>query len=123
MNRKLLFLPALLAAAALAAWALACGGDRRTPLLVYSPHGRDLLVLMQRSFEARHPDVAVHWLDMGSQDVYDRVRSEAANPQGDVWYGGPQSIFARGAAEGLLAPYRPPWAGAVPEASRNRDDR
>jgi iron(III) transport system substrate-binding protein len=116
MTRKVLF---LLVAAALA---VACGGDRRIPLLVYSPHGRDLLSLMQKSFEARHPDVAVHWLDMGSQDVYDRVRSEAANPQGDVWYGGPRSIFARGAADGLLAPYQPPWAGAVPEVSRQKDN-
>src|SRR5579863_3193035 len=112
MNRKLLI--SILAAS----FAFACGGDRRTPLLVYSPHGRDLLTLMQRSFEARHPDIAVHWLDMGSQDVYDRVRSETANPQADVWYGGPRSIFARGAQDGLLAPYRPPWADAIPEASR-----
>jgi iron(III) transport system substrate-binding protein len=113
---------ALLALAAAGIAGLACQRDRRTPLLVYSPHGRDLLGLVQRSFEARHPDVAVHWLDMGSQDVYDRVRSEEANPQGDVWFGGPRSIFARGAADGLLAPYRPPWAAAVPETSRGRDD-
>jgi iron(III) transport system substrate-binding protein len=59
---------------------------------------------------------------MGSQDVYDRVRSETANPQADVWYGGPRAIFARGAADGLLAPYRPAWAGAVPPASRDSRD-
>jgi iron(III) transport system substrate-binding protein len=102
---------------------LACGcSDGRTPLTVYSPHGRDLLSLMEKSFEARHPRVDVRWLDMGSQDVYDRVGSEAANPQADVWYGGPRTIFARGAAEGLLAPYRPAWAGAVPAASRDPRD-
>jgi iron(III) transport system substrate-binding protein len=111
-------LPAL----ALAALVSSCGGDGRTPLVVYSPHGRDLLTLMEKSFEARHPDVDVRWLDMGSQEVYDRVRSEAANPQADVWYGGPQQIFARGAAEGLLAPYRPAWAAAIPERSRNPQD-
>jgi iron(III) transport system substrate-binding protein len=102
---------------------LACScSDGRTPLTVYSPHGRDLLSLMEKSFEARHPQVDVRWLDMGSQDVYDRVGSEAANPQADVWYGGPRSIFVRGAAEGLLAPYRPAWAGAVPAASRGPGD-
>ena len=36
---------------------------------------------------------------MGSQEVYDRLRSEKANPQADVWYGGPDTIFARGARE------------------------
>jgi iron(III) transport system substrate-binding protein len=107
----------------LALFVLGCGGDSdRKPLVVYSPHGRDLLTLMEKSFEAKHPDVDVRWLDMGSQEVYDRVRSEAANPQADVWYGGPQQIFVRGAEEGLLAPYRPEWAGAIPETSRGPKD-
>jgi len=107
---------------ALALLAVGCGGDSRKPLVVYSPHGRDLLTLMEKSFEAKHPDVDVRWLDMGSQEVYDRVRSEGANPQADVWYGGPQQIFARGAAEGLLVPYRPAWAAAIPQESRGAGD-
>ena len=114
--------PAAFAAlAVIASLAVGCS-DGRTPLTVYSPHGRDLLSLMEKSFEASHPKIDVRWLDMGSQDVYDRVRSETANPQADVWYGGPRSIFARGAAEGLLAAYRPPWAGAVPPSSRAPGD-
>jgi iron(III) transport system substrate-binding protein len=118
--RTLRTLPAaLLALVAL----LASGcGDGRTPLVVYSPHGRDLLALMEKSFEAKHPKIDVRWLDMGSQEVYDRVRSEAANPQADVWFGGPQTIFVRGASEGLLAPFRPGWAGAIPAASRAPGD-
>src|SRR3954453_16845027 len=106
---------------ALALLAASCG-DGRKPLVVYSPHGRDLLTLMEKSFEAKHPDIDVRWLDMGSQEVYDRVRSEAANPQADVWFGGPQTIFSRGAKEGLHAPYRPQWADAVPAQSRGPQD-
>jgi iron(III) transport system substrate-binding protein len=117
MKKTLCFLPVL------ALLAVSCGGDGgRKPLVVYSPHGRDLLTLMEKSFEAKNPNVDVRWLDMGSQEVYDRVRSEAANPQADVWYGGPQQIFVRGAEDGLLAPYRPQWAGAVPETSRGPQD-
>ena len=100
----------------------ACRSDKRTPIVLYSPHGRDLLGLVERTYEAAHPEVDVRWLDMGSQEVYDRVRSEKANPQADVWFGGPATIFARGAREGLLEPYRPSWAAAVSAESRQPQD-
>lgn len=98
------------------------GGDGRTPLVLYSPHGRDLLALFERTYERANPEVDVRWLDMGSQEVYDRVRAEAANPQADVWFGGPATVFARGAAEGLLEAHRPPWAEAVPAECRAPGD-
>lgn len=97
-------------------------GDGRTPLVVYSPHGPVLLRLMEGEFETRNPDIDVRWLDMGSQEVYDRVRSEAANTQAGVWYGGPSQIFSRGVADGLLDPYRPPWADALPDRSQHPKD-
>ena len=101
---------------------LAGCSDGRTPVMVYSPHGRDLLRLFENEFERVHPELDVRWLDMGSQEVYARVRSERANPQCDVWFGGPDAIFARAAREGLLAPHRPTWASAVPESSRAAGD-
>jgi len=99
--------------------ALAGCNDGRIPLVLYSPHGRDLLSLLETEYESRHPDIDVRWLDMGSQEVYDRIRTEAANPQADIWFGGPDTIFARGAAEGLLQTHRPEWADALPERSRD----
>jgi iron(III) transport system substrate-binding protein len=113
---------ALLLILAASALLTACRRDARTPLVLYSPHGRDLLGLVEKEFERAHPEVDVRWLDMGSQEVYDRLRSEKANPQADVWYGGPDTIFARGASEALLAPYRPAWADAVAPASREKDN-
>ena len=113
----------LLAALVIAALALpACRRDARTPVLLYSPHGRDLLGLVERTYEKAHPQVDVRWLDMGSQEVYDRVRSEKSNPQADVWFGGPGTIFARGAREGLLEPFRPSWAEAIPPESRQPEN-
>lgn len=97
-------------------------GDGRTPLVLYSPHGRDLLALLETNYEALHPEVDVRWLDMGSQEVYDRIRSEAANPQADIWFGGPDTIFARGVKDQLLAPYEPEWAAAISTASRHPAD-
>ena len=109
--------------AALLVLASSCRTDHRTPLVIYSPHGRDLLTLFQQRFEQQHPDVVVHWLDMGSQDVYDRVRSERANPQADVWFGGPATIFARGARDSLLEAFRPSWAGTVSTHGQGPGDR
>jgi len=99
-----------------------CARDHRTPLVVYSPHGRDLLTLFEHRFEALHPDIDVRWLDMGSQDVYDRVRSERANPQADVWFGGPSLILAQAAGDSLLDCYRPSWAGAIAARGRGPGD-
>jgi iron(III) transport system substrate-binding protein len=92
---------------------VACAHDRRTPVVLYSPHGRDQLTLLEREFERRRPDIDVRWLDMGSQEVLDRLRFERVNPQADVWFGGPTTIFDRGVHDSLLAPCRPAWAGAV----------
>src|SRR5881396_4402637 len=115
------FRVSLFAAVSLA-WLSGCSGGARTPLVIYSPHGRDLLTLLERRFEALHPDVDVRWLDMGSQEVYDRLRSERANPQADLWFGGPATIFARGARDSLLEPFRPDWAGAIDPHGRAPGD-
>ena len=111
----------ILAVATLALAFIGCG-DGRTPLTLYSPHGRDLLKLVEETFEAANPQIDVRTLDMGSQEVYERVRSEAANPQCDVWFGGPATILGRAAQGGLLEPFRPTWADAVPVTSQHPEN-
>ena len=106
-----------------AALLLACGGDAgKTVLTVYSPHGKDLLLHYEQAFERTDSTVDVQWVDMGSQEVLDRLRAEAANPQADVWFGAPAEIFERAAKEGLLAAHRPTWAAAVPDEARDPND-
>ena len=100
----------------------ACAGDGRTPVVLYSPHGRDQLTLLEHDFEGRRPDIDVRWLDMGSQEILDRLRFERVNPQADVWFGGPTTIFDRGIDDSLLAPYRPEWAGRVGPNGVGPDD-
>lgn len=97
-------------------------GDGRTPLMVYSPHGSDLLKLLETAYEAENPQIDLKWFDMGSQDVFERLRFERNNPQADVWFGGPDTIFARGAEDALLEPYRPVWADHVPTASQHPEN-
>jgi len=90
--------------------------------VVYTPHGRDLVRHFGERFEALHPGVEVQWLDMGSQEVLDRLRSERQNPQADVWWGAPAEIFALGADEGLLDTFRPTWAEALPAEGQGDED-
>ena len=110
-------------ALAILALAVACGGDGRTVLTIYSPHGKDLLEYYEKGFEAAHPTIDVQWVDMGSQEVLDRLRAEKANPQADLWFGAPSEIFGRGADEGLLDPYTPTWADEVPAEAKDARGR
>lgn len=111
-----------IACAVMAAMLGSCVHDNRTVLTVYSPHGIDLLKFYETGFEKKYPTIDVQWVDMGSQEVLDRIRGEAVNPQADVWFGAPSESFARAAQANLLQPYRPTWASAVPaEAHDPRD--
>lgn len=87
-----------------------CATDDRAKLVVYSPHGKELLSESEEAFEAAHPDVDVQWIDMGGEDAYDRIRTEAQNPQASLWWGGASTAFARAAREDLLEPYTPSWS-------------
>ncbi len=81
-----------------------CASDDRTSLVVYSPHGKEMLTDAEQSFEAAYPDINVQWIDMGGQDAYDRIRTERANPTASVWWGGDGPTFARASAEACLRP-------------------
>ncbi len=100
-----------------------CSTDDRETLVIYSPHGKEMLSEYEDAFEAAHPEVNVQWIDMGGQDAYDRIRTEQQNPQASLWWGGDSPTFARAAREGLLEPYRPTWHAAVPEGARDPEDR
>jgi iron(III) transport system substrate-binding protein len=105
-----------LAAAALLA---SCGGgDGREVLTIYSPHGREMLQAFEKKYEALHADIDVQFMDMGSQEILDRLRSERANPQADVWWGAPATNFEDGARDSLLAPFTPSWAASLPPEAK-----
>ncbi len=91
-------------------------------MVLYSPHGRDQLTLLEHAFEAERPDIDVRWLDMGSQEILDRLRFERVNPQADVWFGGPTTTFDLGIGDSLLQPYRPSWADRVGPNGVGPDD-
>ena len=100
-----------------AAW-----GAAEKKVIVYSPHGGDILKQFEKLFEKKYPDIDVEWMDMGSQDVLDRVRSERENPHGDIWWGAPSTMFMNAAKEGLLQKYKPTWADAVDKQYKDAND-
>ena len=96
-------------------------GGRR--LLIYTPHGQDMLRDFVARYKQANPGVEVHFLDMGSREVLERVRAERNRPQADLWWGAAHTTFQTAADENLLAPYRPTWADKIPAEARDSQDR
>ena len=92
-------------------------------LLIYTPHGQDMLRDFVARYKQAHTDVDVQFLDMGSREVLERVRAERNRPQADLWWGASHLSFQAAADENLLASYRPSWANKVAEDERDSSDR
>jgi len=105
---------------------LSCGSSGTKgskSLLIYTPHGPDLLKDFIGRYKKIHPDVDVTFLDMGSRQVLERLRTERNRPQADLWWGAAHTTFQIAADENLLAPYRPTWADNVPDSARDPQNR
>jgi iron(III) transport system substrate-binding protein len=92
-------------------------------LLIYTPHGQDMLRDFTARYKARYPDADVQFFDMGSQDILLRVRVERNRPQADLWWGAAHTSFQTAVDENLLAAFHPSWADKVPTASHDEKDR
>lgn len=90
------------------------------PLVVYSPHGEDMMALVASRF-TEETGIEVEYLTMGGGELIDRVRAEAANPVADVLYGNPSSVFMELKEEGLLEAHTPPWAEALESYFKDED--
>ena len=89
-------------------------------IVVYSPHGKDILEHYADKFQ-KETGVAVEWLFLGTQECYDRIKSERSNPQADIFFGGPTSTFMQAKSEGLLQAYKPSWDGKVDGIYKDKD--
>jgi iron(III) transport system substrate-binding protein len=99
------------------------GSPATRRLLIYTPHGQDLLRDSIARYKSVHPETDVQFLDMGSREILERVRAERNRPQADLWWGAAHTTFQTAAEENLLAPYRPTWATSIPQQSRDVEDR
>jgi iron(III) transport system substrate-binding protein len=105
----------ILLAAALAA----CGQEhQRSRLVVYSPHGPEITAEIEKQFETAEPSIDVSAQYLSQTAILQKLRAERDNPYCDVWWGGTTQFFDQAVAEGLLQPYAPSWAGAIPKSCR-----
>ena len=81
-------------------------------VVIYSTHGEALLEVVADAFE-EETGVAVDFINLKGQ-LADRVRAERVNPQADVMYGSPSSVFLELKSEGVFAPFFPSWAASIP---------
>jgi len=101
---------------------LGCGDKTKKTIFVYSPHGVDIMTQFEKLFENKYSNIDVQWIDIGSQDILDRIRSEKENPQCDIWWGAPSTSFMDAIKDGLLQKYRPSWANAIDNRYKDKDD-
>ena len=106
-------------------FAFSCRPSANNPhrLLIYTPHGQDLLRDFVNQYKQKYPEADVQFLDMGSREILERVRVERNRPQGDLWWGAAHTTFQTAADENLLAEFRPSWADKVPESARDPQGR
>ncbi len=121
--RLVLFVLAILVAAFLFSCRSGGPGGGGRHLLIYTPHGQDLLKDFIARYKQQHADVDVQFLDMGSRQILERVTVERNRPQADLWWGASHTTFQTAADDNLLAQFRPTWADKVPVSARDQNDR
>jgi len=96
------------------------GGPR---LLIYTPHGQDMLRDFIGRYKQQNPGADIQFLDMGSRQILERVTVERNRPQGDLWWGASHTTFQLAAEQDLLAEFRPSWANDVMPETRDEKGR
>lgn len=116
--KRIFSLLSSLAVVALCA-AAAFAGNLEDKVIVYSTHGESMLEAVADGFEAK-TGVPVEFINLKGE-LADRVRAEKANPQSDVMYGAPSSVYQELKAEGLFQPFEPTWAAKVDPLFKDKD--
>lgn len=86
-----------------------CGGPSKPQIVIYSPHGSEILGPVEKAFEAAHPKYDLVYYDLPTATCASRIQAEAASPQADIWWGAPVGEFISADRLGLLASYTPSW--------------
>jgi iron(III) transport system substrate-binding protein len=88
-------------------------------VVVYSTHGEAMLEMVADAFQ-NETGVEVDFINLKGA-LADRIRAEKANPQSDVMYGAPSSVFLEMKSEGLFDAFTPTWANKIDPLFKDRD--
>jgi len=100
-------------ALALAVSGLVAGEARaQGELTVYCTVQEEWCRPMQTAFE-RATGIKVSMTRKSSGELYAQIKAEAANPRGDIWWGGTGDPHLQAAEEGLTEAYRSPKMGEL----------
>ncbi len=106
--------------------AASAGAASAEKLTLYCSAQEDWCQLMARSFEAES-GIKVNMTRKSSGETFAQIKAEAANPKGDVWWGGTGDPHLQAAEEKLTEPYispmrdqLQPWALAQAASAHDR---
>ena len=103
----------LLILAGAAALALASGqAASADSLTLYCGADEEWCQLMATDFE-KETGIKVDMTRKSSGETYAQVKAEAANPKGDIWWGGTGDPHLQAAEEGLTEEYKSPMLGEL----------
>ncbi len=113
----------LLCALSILAFASCGSNSTKQQVVVYSPHGKEILEPIEKAFEQAHPDIDMVWYDLPTATCASRIRAEAAAPQADIWWGGPVGEFIGAERSDLLAAYTPSWIDQADASTYSKDKK
>lgn len=116
MNKKILFLLAMLLVLVVAAPVFA-----QDTLTVLCTPQEDWCVAMTQAFQEQ-TGIQTSYVRMSSGESLARIRATADNPEFSVWWGGPADAFIAAKDEGLLEQYESPTAAAIPADLKDPDN-
>ena len=88
-------------------------------VVVYSTHGESMLEVVADAFTDK-TGVKVDFINLKGA-LADRVRAEKANPQSDVMYGAPSSVYLELKGEDLFETFKPSWADKIDPLFKDKD--
>ncbi|MCD8339266.1 MAG: extracellular solute-binding protein, partial [Burkholderiales bacterium] len=100
----------LLLATALA-FTVTAAGAASDKVVLYSSNNVDTLNLIKDAFEKKYPDINISVVRAGSGSLMQRIKAEAKNPMGDIFWSGGLSTINQ--FEDYQEPYKTPEADKV----------
>ena len=88
-------------------------------VVLYSTHEESMLEMVADAFQ-KETGVKVDFINLKGA-LADRVRAESNNPQADVMYGAPSSVFMELKSEGLFDAFEPSWAAKINPLFKDED--